>query len=50
LVEITAWVWICGSSSREVDWRNVAMVSPPVSTNARLPLRRIRVVEPWASR
>ena len=28
---MTAWVWICGSSARDVVWRNVAIVNPLVS-------------------
>jgi hypothetical protein len=37
LAEITAWVWICGSSAREVFWRNVAIVKPIVSGCIRRP-------------
>ena len=50
LAEMTAWVWICGSSARDVVWRNVAIVNPPVSGCSRPPLERIRVVDPNRSR
>ena len=47
---MTAWVWICGSSARDVVWRNVAIVSPFVSGCRRPPLERMRVVDPNRSR
>ena len=47
---MTAWVWICGSSAREVVWRNVAIVNPFVSGCSRPPFERMRVVDPNRSR
>ena len=50
MAEITAWVWIWGSSSRDVDWRNVAIVNPWVSGCNRRPSTRTRVVDPNRSK
>ena len=50
MAEITAWVWIWGSSARDVVWRNVAIVKPFVSGCSRPPSRRMRVVDPNRSR
>ena len=47
---MTAWVWICGSSARDVVWRNVATVNPSVSGCRRRPSTRTRVVAPNRSR
>lgn len=38
---MTAWVWICGSSARDVVWRNVAIVNPFVFGCRRAPFDRI---------
>ena len=50
LAEITAWVCSCGSSARDVVWRNVARVKPVASGCRRPPLQRMRVVDPNRSR
>src|SRR6478609_827748 len=47
---MTAWVWIWGSSARDVVWRIVAIVRPPVSGWSMTLLTRTRVVEPNRSR
>ena len=50
LAEITASVWICGSSAREVLWRNAAIDNPCDSGCSRPPFARTRVVDPNRSR
>ena len=47
---MTAWVCSCGSSARDVVWRNVATVNPNVSGCWRRPSTRTRVVAPNRSR